>query len=199
MSSLTPSRLRREVQLVPLPATATPSERVTHHSEVIVPGHLLVEFCPNFLVEGCLWDGDRVEGIRGRDHRHGSNYSEKARITIGADGKHPSLARAVGAPSYGETPGLTCWYFSYCSGVTTEGFEWYVRKNRAIFSFLTNDNLFAIFIGWPIDKFDSVKANIDGQFMQVGELIPGPGRAFLWRRPTCTIFCVVHSGQAGLS
>jgi hypothetical protein len=56
--------------------------------------------------------------------------------------------------------------------VPTEGFEWYVRKKRAIFSFLTNDNLFAIFIGWPVDKFDSVKADIEGQFMQVVDLIP---------------------------
>jgi flavin-dependent dehydrogenase len=131
-----------------------------------------VEFRPNFLVESCLSDGDRVEGIRGRDHRQGSSCAEEARITIGADGKHSALARAVGAPSYEEIPSLTCWYFSYWSGVPTEGFEWYVRKNRAIFSFLTNDNLFAIFIGWPVDKFDSVKADIEGQFMQVVDLIP---------------------------
>src|SRR5215469_4001659 len=42
-----------------------------------------------------------------------------------------TLARAVGALSYEETPTLTCWYFSYWSGVPTEGFEWHLRKNRA--------------------------------------------------------------------
>src|SRR5215469_1131224 len=47
-----------------------------------------------------------------------------------------------------------------------------MRKNRAIFSFLTNDNLFAIFIGWPIDEFGSLKADIEGQFMRVVDLIP---------------------------
>jgi len=57
--------------------------------------------------------------------------------------------------------------------VPTEGFEWYLRKNRAIFGFLTNDNLFAIFIGWPIDEFGSVKADIEGQFMHVVDQIPG--------------------------
>ena len=131
------------------------------------------EFHPNFLVEGCLWDGERVEGIRGHDHHKRTSSAEKARITIGADGRNSALARAVGAPSYEVTPALTCWYFSYWSGVATEGFEMYVRENRAIFSFLTNDNLFAIFVAWPINQFDSVKADIEGQFMRVLDLVPG--------------------------
>lgn len=131
------------------------------------------EFRPNFLVENCLWDDGRVTGIRGRDLRTRTTCTERALITIGADGIHSTLARAVGAPSYEDTPTLTCWYFSYWSGVPTEGFEWYLRKNRVIFAFLTNDNLFAIFIGWPIDKFNLVKADIEGQFMCVVDSIPG--------------------------
>jgi flavin-dependent dehydrogenase len=131
-----------------------------------------VEFRPKFLVENCLWDGDRVEGIRGRHQGQSVSCAEKALITIGADGRNSTLARAVGATSYEETPTLTCWYFSYWSGVPTEGFEWYLRKNRVIFGFLTNDNLFAIFIGWPIDEFSSVKADIEGQFMRVVDQMP---------------------------
>ena len=115
----------------------------------------------------------RVKGIRGRDQRQAVSGTEKALITIGADGRNSTLARAVGAPFYEEVPTLTCWYFSYWSGVPTEGFEWYIRKNRVIFSFLTNDNLFAIFIGWPINEFSSVKTDIEGQFMRVVDLIPG--------------------------
>jgi flavin-dependent dehydrogenase len=131
------------------------------------------EFRPNFLVENCLWAGDQVEGIRGRDKRQGTSVTEKARITIGADGRNSVLARAVRAPSYEETSALTCWYFSYWSGVPTEGFELYVRDKRAIFSFSTNDSLFAIFAAWPIDEFDSVKANIEGEFMRVVDIVPG--------------------------
>ena len=131
------------------------------------------ELRPNFLVDSFLRDGDRVAGIRGRNTRHSTSSAEKARITIGADGKNSLLARTVAAPSYEEVPALTCWYFSYWSGVPTEGFEWYVRERRAVFSFLTNDNLFAIFIGWPIDKFHLVKADIEGQFMRVVDSIPG--------------------------
>ena len=130
------------------------------------------EFRPNFLVENLLWNGDQVEGIRGRHRRHGTSSAERARITIGADGKNSTVARAVNAPCYEETPALTCWYFSYWSGVPTEGFELYGRDKRAIFSFLTNDNLFAIFIAWPIEEFKSVKADIEGQFMEVVDMIP---------------------------
>ena len=130
------------------------------------------EFRPNFLVESCIWDGDQVTGIRGRDRHQGTSSTEKARITIGADGKDSVLARTVSAPSYDESPALTCWYFSYWSGVITEGFELYRRNNRAIFSFSTNDNLFAIFVAWPIHEFGSVRADIEGEFMQVVDLVP---------------------------
>ena len=69
------------------------------------------EFRPNFLVESCLWDGDRVVGIRGRDVRRTISSTENALIIIGADGRNSNIARAVAAPSYEETPTLTCWYF----------------------------------------------------------------------------------------
>ena len=131
------------------------------------------EFRPNFLVDNCVCDGDRVKGIRGRDRGQHVSIMEKALITIGADGRNSTLARLVGAPSYDETPALTCWYFSYWSGVPSEGFEWYMRTNRVIFAFRTNDNLFAIFIGWPISEFNSVKSEIECQFMNVVDLIPG--------------------------
>ena len=127
----------------------------------------------NFRVDSFLWDGDRIAGIWGRDTRGGVNSAERACVTIGADGKNSLLARTVCAPFYEEVPTLTCWYFSYWSGVATEGFELYVRNRRAIFSFLTNDNLFAIFIAWPINEFASVKADIEGELMRVVDSIPG--------------------------
>ena len=130
------------------------------------------EFRPNFLVESLLWNGKRVEGICGRQRHQPASGTEKAHITIGADGKNSALARPVDAPRYEETPALTCWYFSYWSGVPTEGFEMYLRGKRVIFAFSTNDNLFAIFIAWPIEKFQSVKADIEGQFMEVVDMVP---------------------------
>ena len=130
------------------------------------------DFRQNFLVESLLWDDHKVMGIRGRDRCQVTSGAERAHITIGADGKNSTLARAVGTPSYQEVPTLTCWYFSYWRGVPTEGFELYIRDKRAIFSFSTNDNLFAIFVAWPIDEFRSVKANVETEFMKAVDLVP---------------------------
>jgi len=163
----------RNIRVGDVPWAVAPRRRQLDQVLVEAAVEAGAEFRANFLVEGCLWEGDRVKGIRGRDHRQRIGSTEEALITIGADGRNSTLARAVDAPSYEETPTLTCCYFSYWSGVPTEGFEWYMRKNRVIFSFLTNDNLFAIFIGWPIDEFGSVKADIEGQFMHVVDQIPG--------------------------
>jgi flavin-dependent dehydrogenase len=131
-----------------------------------------VEFRPHFNVESLVWDGDWVQGIRGRDTLRGISYVQKARITIGAEGRNSLVARAVRALSYADVPPLTCWYFSYWSGVPSQGFELYLRDRRAIFSFRTNDDLFAIFIAWPIDRFALVKANIEREFMRVVDSIP---------------------------
>jgi len=148
--------------------------RRRHLDQVLVEAAIEAgaDFRQNFLVESLLWDERTVVGIRGRDQRQSTSGVERAHITIGADGKNSALARAVGAPSYEEVPTLTCWYFSYWSGVPTEGFELYIRNKRAIFSFSTNDNLFAIFIAWPIDEFRSVKADVEREFMKAVDLVP---------------------------
>ena len=95
-------------------------------------------------------DGDRVTGIRGGDRRGGTSVTERATITIGADGRNSHVARAVGAPEYEQEPSLTCWYFSYWADVPGDALEIYDRHGRAIFAFPTNDNLFAVFVAWPV-------------------------------------------------
>lgn len=45
-----------------------------------------------------LWDGDRVVGVRATEH--GRSYEERARIVVGADGRHSWLARQVHAQEY---------------------------------------------------------------------------------------------------
>ena len=148
--------------------------RRRHLDQVLVEAAIEAgaDFRQNFLVESLIWDDHRVLGLRGRDRCQSTSGVERAHIIIGADGKNSALARAVRAPSYEEVPALTCWYFSYWTGVPTEGFELYIRDKRAIFSFSTNDNLFAIFIAWPIDEFRSVKANVETEFMKAVDLVP---------------------------
>jgi len=132
-----------------------------------------VEFHDRLSVDDFLTEDGRIAGISGSEAGSSARVVARARLTIGADGRNSRLARTVAAVTYDAVPALTCWYFSYWSGVPSEGFEWYMRTNRVIFAFRTNDNLFAIFIGWPISEFNSVKSEIECQFMNVVDLIPG--------------------------
>jgi flavin-dependent dehydrogenase len=130
------------------------------------------EFRDGFSVDEYVFYGMTVMGIRGRLYKYGAPISERARITIGADGRHSSLARAVRTPAYEEVPPLACWYFSYWSGVPLDGLEIYLRGRSVIFAFPTNGGLTAVFIGWEISEFPRVRLNIAESFMNVLERVP---------------------------
>jgi len=50
-----------------------------------------------------------------------------------------------------------------------------VPRRRAIFAHPTNDHLMAVFVGWPIEEFASVRHNLEGSFMAALDLAPGLG------------------------
>jgi flavin-dependent dehydrogenase len=130
------------------------------------------EFRDGFPVDDYLSDDGAIVGIRGRSHGSSAGNSERARITVGADGRNSSLARDVSAGVYDRVPTLTCWYFSYWSGVPLDGLELYYRDRNALFLFPTNDGSAAVFIAWPISEFARVRQNIEAGFMQALELVP---------------------------
>ena len=74
------------------------------------------ELREGFVTEDLLRDGDRIVGIRGR-LTSGGVATERARMVIGADGKHSFVAKSVDAPKYDEQPILTCGYYSYWDGL----------------------------------------------------------------------------------
>jgi flavin-dependent dehydrogenase len=130
------------------------------------------ELRDGFAVEEFLGEGELVTGIRGTHRSQRRPLMERARITIGADGRNSSLATAVHAPVYKTQPALSCWYFSYWSGVDA-GFELYSYGAQAIFSFPTSENLFAVMIAWPIARFREIKSDIDRHFMAAVDRVPG--------------------------
>jgi 2-polyprenyl-6-methoxyphenol hydroxylase-like FAD-dependent oxidoreductase len=99
---------------------------------------------------------------------------ERAPLVVGADGRNSGLARAVEAPVYNQVPPILCYYFSYWSGVTAQTFELYARneQRRVIFSFRTEDDLYAVFVGAPMDEFESFRRDIEGVFMRSLDLAP---------------------------
>jgi 2-polyprenyl-6-methoxyphenol hydroxylase-like FAD-dependent oxidoreductase len=126
-----------------------------------------------FAVEELTMDGDRVTGIRGRDHG-GAAVTETARLVVGADGKHSMVAAAVGAPAYRVKPPLTMAYYTYWEGVDCPGGELYTRERRAIGAWPTNDGLVMTYVGWPIDEFTAFRSDVEGNFVatldQAGDL-----------------------------
>jgi 2-polyprenyl-6-methoxyphenol hydroxylase-like FAD-dependent oxidoreductase len=117
-----------------------------------------------FHVDDYIADDGAVVGVRGRG-ADGRPVEEHATITIGADGRNSRLARFVNAPTYNEVPPILCYYFSYWQDVEAETFEMYVRseEQRVVFSFRTEDDLFAVFVGFPADEFPRVRGDIEGR------------------------------------
>jgi flavin-dependent dehydrogenase len=130
------------------------------------------EFRPHCAVENLLASGDSVGGVRCRDTRTQTVSEERARLTIGADGRNSPLARAVQAPVYDAVPALTCYYFSYWADVPGRGLELYLRDKHVIFAFPTNGSLFAIFAGWPVQEFPKIKSGVKRRFLQALDAVP---------------------------
>jgi flavin-dependent dehydrogenase len=133
------------------------------------------ELRAGFSVEKLTRDGDRVTGIRGGDRRAGTSVTERATLTIGADGRNSHVARAVSAPEYEQEASLTCWYFSYWADVPGDTLEIHDRHGRAMFAFPTNDGLFAVFVAWPASELSLVRADIERQFLAALDGVPTLG------------------------
>lgn len=117
-----------------------------------------------FVVRDLLWDDGRVVGILGQG-RNGATVSERARVVVGADGKHSLVASAVNAPVYDEQPALTCGYYSYWEGIPLHGGEIYSRTRRALGAWPTNDGLTMIYVAWPAEEFKAFRSDVEGNYL----------------------------------
>jgi flavin-dependent dehydrogenase len=129
------------------------------------------ELREGFTVRELTSDEHGVNGITGIT-RGGTPVTERARIVIGADGKHSIVARSVAAPVYNERPKLTCNYYSYWSGVPLKGTELYVRERRMFVADRTNDGLTMIGEVLPVGEFQRMRSDLENQFMKELELVP---------------------------
>ena len=78
----------------------------------------------HFVVDDLIERDGRVAGVRGRRLPSPAVRSERARVVIGADGRGSGVARRVGARVKLLEPTVSCWYFSYWSGVPAPGSRW---------------------------------------------------------------------------
>jgi flavin-dependent dehydrogenase len=118
-----------------------------------------------FAVDGLLFDGGRVVGIRGREHG-GNEVRERARLVVGADGRHSLLAKAVGALAYDAKPTLSIAYYTYWAGVPMRGGEMYARERRMIGAWPTNDGLVMTYVAAPASEFKAFKSDLEGSLLR---------------------------------
>ena len=123
-----------------------------------------VEVREAFSVQELVFEDDRVTGIRGAA-KGGSTVTEHARIVIGADGGNSTVAKAVGASKTLERPMVACGFYSYWSGLRTDGAELYVRRNRTIIRFPTNDDLTCLIAIAPASEFAGYRADVERTYM----------------------------------
>ncbi len=87
------------------------------------------EIRQGFAVEEIIVEGERVVGIKGRS-KQGGAVTEYADVVVGADGRHSMLSEGVHPEHYREKPPLLAGYYSYWSGLPTDGrFETYIRDS----------------------------------------------------------------------
>ena len=103
----------------------------------------------------------------------GGTVTERARVVVGADGRHSLVARAVRPEQYHEKPQLLAGYYTYWSGLPMDGrFETWVRPDRGFAAWPTNDDLTLVIGGWPFAEFEANKNDIEGNFLKMLELAP---------------------------
>jgi 2-polyprenyl-6-methoxyphenol hydroxylase-like FAD-dependent oxidoreductase len=130
------------------------------------------EVSEGFSVDNVLREDGRVVGIHGRD-RGGRTAAKRARVVVGADGRHSLVARTVGPEQYHAKAPLLAGYYAYWSGLPMDGrFETYVRPNRGFAAWPTNDDLTLVIAAWPYPEFEANRRDIEGNYLKTLALAP---------------------------
>jgi len=149
------------------------SPRRTVLDKILVDGAAAAgaEVRERFTVDEVVMEGNTVVGIRGRDE-NGSSVFERARVVIGADGRHSHVARAVRPKTYNEKPMLQWSYYSYWSGLPVDGMEVVIRPDRGWAAMPTNDGLTMLVVGWPSAESAAYKSDPEANYLKTLDLAP---------------------------
>jgi flavin-dependent dehydrogenase len=99
-------------------------------------------------------DVDGVSGLVVRD-RAGNTTTIDAAVTVGADGRRSTIARAVDAPVTRAGTASTGFIYGHFDGVPADGYEWYFNADGGAGVIPTNDGRVNVFAGAPTARFDA--------------------------------------------
>ena len=130
------------------------------------------EIREGFTVAEVLIEDGRMVGIKGRS-KGGETVTERAKLVVGADGRHSLVAEAARPDQYNERPPLLAGYYTYWSGLPIDGrFETYIRAHRGFAVAPTHDGLTLTVGGWPYAEFETNKKDVEGHFLKMFDLAP---------------------------
>ena len=129
------------------------------------------ELHEGFTVDELLWEDSRVVGLTGRS-RGGRGATLRARVVIGADGRHSTVARAVKPEQYDDVPPLQVAYYSYWRGLPTDALETFIRPPRGFAAIPTHDDLTLVVAGWPYAELKANRGDLEGTYLRALELVP---------------------------
>jgi 2-polyprenyl-6-methoxyphenol hydroxylase-like FAD-dependent oxidoreductase len=131
------------------------------------------ELREGFIVDEILAADGTVTGIRGRPKGR-PEVTERARVVIGADGRHSLVAKTVQPEQYNERRSHLAMYYAYWSDLPVGGFDTTVRAEhrRGWAAIPTHDDLTVIPFGWPVEEFRANRTDIEGNFFATVEHAP---------------------------
>jgi 2-polyprenyl-6-methoxyphenol hydroxylase-like FAD-dependent oxidoreductase len=131
------------------------------------------ELRENFTVDEVPAADEAVTGIRG--HAKGTAaVTERARVVIGADGRHSVVAKTVQPDQYDERPSRLAMYYAYWSGLPADGFDTTIRADnrRGWAAVATHDDLTVLPFAWPVEEFKDNRGDIERNFFAAMDLAP---------------------------
>jgi flavin-dependent dehydrogenase len=130
------------------------------------------EIRESFTAEEVLMENGRVVGIRGHS-KGGDSVVERARVVVGADGRHSIVAGAMKPERYNEKQPIMAAYYTYWSGLPMDGrFETYIRPGRGFAAAPTHDDLTLVVMGWPHAEFQTNRKDVEGTYLKTFDLVP---------------------------
>jgi len=96
--------------------------------------------------------GNRVDGATIVD-RNGTRHDIAADIVIGADGRHSTVARMVGASVYRRSRHRTATVYGHFTGLDNQGYRWFYRPGVSAGAIPTNNGATGVFVSLSPDRF----------------------------------------------